>query len=119
MAYTSHGHAYGIIDTDQPRPTVIARCGGPRLCKTCSREAATPQPAAQPGGPDQSSPAEQVARAFHEEYERLAPYFGYETRQESAVPWEQVPEQNRALMIAVAGSLLGKGTITRPDGTVG
>lgn len=44
---------------------------------------------------------EALAQAFHEAYERLAPSFGYETRRESAVPWEQVPEQNRALMVAV------------------
>lgn len=45
---------------------------------------------------------ERIARAFHETYERLAPKFGYETRRESAVAWDEVPEQNRALMIAVA-----------------
>jgi len=48
---------------------------------------------------------EEVARAFHEAYERLAPSFGYETRPESAVPWEQVPENNRRLMIAVASEV--------------
>ena len=41
---------------------------------------------------------EDIARYFHEEYERLAPRFGYETREESRVPWEDVP--NRDLMIA-------------------
>lgn len=49
--------------------------------------------------------SEELARAFHEAYERLAPSFGYETRKASAVPWEQVPEQNRNLMIAVAGEI--------------
>lgn len=48
-----------------------------------------------------------VARRFHEAYERLAPEFGYETRPESAVPWERVPERNRALMIAVVSEVLG------------
>lgn len=43
-----------------------------------------------------------IARLFHETYERLAPSFGYETRKASAVPWEQVPETNRKLMTAVA-----------------
>ncbi|SET49616.1 hypothetical protein [Nonomuraea wenchangensis] len=48
MPYTSHGHAYGVIDTDQPRPTLVARCGGPRLCKKCATEAAaTPSEARQ------------------------------------------------------------------------
>lgn len=44
-------------------------------------------------------PAEDVARLFHDTYERLAPFYGYETRKESAVAWEDVPEQNRLLMI--------------------
>ena len=47
--------------------------------------------------------AERIARLFHETYERLAPEFGYETRKASAKPWEEVPENNRKLMIAVAG----------------
>lgn len=43
---------------------------------------------------------EQIAREFHEAYEAFAPEFGYSTRKESAVPWDEVPETNRALMIA-------------------
>lgn len=50
--------------------------------------------------------AEELARLFHEAYERLAPSFGYQTREESAVPWSQVPERNKQLMIAVAGEVL-------------
>ena len=45
---------------------------------------------------------EALARLFHETYERLAPRFGYTTRAESAVPWEQVPPQQRALMVQTA-----------------
>lgn len=52
-----------------------------------------------------SEPRERLARKFHEAYERLAPSFGYATRKESAVPWEQVPEANRKLMMAVAGEV--------------
>lgn len=48
-----------------------------------------------------TTPAERLARRFHETYEQLAPQFGYATRRESAVPWEQVPEANRKLMTAV------------------
>lgn len=48
---------------------------------------------------------EEIARAFHEAYERLAPSFGYKTREASAKPWSEVPEQNRNLMIAVVESL--------------
>lgn len=57
------------------------------------------------------SPAEQIARAFHHTYERLAPDHGYETRPESAVTWEQVPANNKALMTSVAAELLARGVI--------
>lgn len=49
---------------------------------------------------------EELARYFHQEYERLAPSFGYKTREASAVPWENVPEDNRRLMEAVAESII-------------
>lgn len=49
---------------------------------------------------------EQLARRFHETYERLAPSFGYRTRKPTAVSWEDVPQQNKALMVAVAIELL-------------
>lgn len=49
---------------------------------------------------------EQVARLFHETYERLAPQFGYETRKASAKPWDEVPKNNRDLMIAVSAVVL-------------
>lgn len=51
---------------------------------------------------------EALAKLFHENYERLAPGFGYKTREASAKPWEEVPENNRKLMIAVAGEVLTK-----------
>jgi hypothetical protein len=50
--------------------------------------------------------AESVARLFHEAYERLAPAFGYETREATRVPWESVPERNKHLMIAVTAEVL-------------
>lgn len=50
--------------------------------------------------------ADQLAQRFHEHYERLAPDFGYKTREASAVPWAEVPEQNKSLMVAVAGAIL-------------
>jgi hypothetical protein len=49
---------------------------------------------------------EVIAKAFHDAYETLAPSFGYETRRESAVPWEDVPEQNRALMTATVEAII-------------
>ena len=52
--------------------------------------------------------AEQLAQFFHETYEELAPRFSYKTRQASSVPWSQVPEPNKSLMIAVAEKVLGR-----------
>jgi len=49
--------------------------------------------------------SEELAKKFHETYERLAPDFGYKTRDASAVPWEDVPEANKNLMIAVCAEL--------------
>lgn len=51
-------------------------------------------------------PDEELARIFHDTYERLAPAFGYRTRKASAVLWENVPEPNKRLMIAVAREIL-------------
>jgi hypothetical protein len=49
---------------------------------------------------------EQLAKLFHGTYERLAPQFGYKTRTQSAKRWENVPEPNRSLMVAVAAEVL-------------
>jgi hypothetical protein len=49
-----------------------------------------------------------LARTFHESYERLAPSFGYATRDDSRQPWEQVPEQNRRLMVATAEAVIAQ-----------
>ena len=57
------------------------------------------------GPPDDTTPAEATAQAFHEAYERLAPSFSYKTREASAVPWADVPEENKRLMIAVAAEV--------------
>lgn len=50
--------------------------------------------------------AERLARAFHENYERLAPEFGYRTREASAKPWADVPDDNKRLMVATAEAVL-------------
>lgn len=50
--------------------------------------------------------AERVARSFHEKYEELAPQHGYKTREESAVPWNKVPENNKKLMIETVYAVL-------------
>lgn len=51
---------------------------------------------------------EQLAQLFHETYERLAPDFGYKTREASAKPWSEVPDQNKNLMIAVCAEIQNK-----------
>lgn len=48
-----------------------------------------------------------IARDFHDAYERLAPEYAYETREASAVPWEDVPANNRALMVATVDAVVG------------
>jgi len=55
--------------------------------------------------------AMRIAQAFHESYERLAPEHGYETREASAVAWENVPARNKALMIATVLDLITRGEI--------
>jgi hypothetical protein len=49
---------------------------------------------------------EHLAQIFHEAYEHLAPDFGYKTREASAVPWSDVPEANKRLMVATAAEVL-------------
>jgi len=55
-----------------------------------------------PTDTNQASEDEKLARLFHDTYERLAPAFSYKTRKASAVPWADVPPNNKGLMIAVA-----------------
>ena len=47
-----------------------------------------------------------LARRFHDLYEELAPVFGYATRKDTAVPWDDLPRNNRFLMIAVCTYIL-------------
>jgi len=44
---------------------------------------------------------DELAKMFHNAYEKLAPSFGYKTRTESAVDWNHVPKNNKDLMTAV------------------
>jgi hypothetical protein len=73
------------------------------------------------GPPAPDAPTdEDVARAFHEAYERLASTFDYATREASAKPWADVPEANRRLMVATVAevrALLAAGT-PQPTATV-
>lgn len=49
---------------------------------------------------------EQLAVLFHNTYERLAPAFGWRTKKGCNVPFERLPERNRALMIATCQTVL-------------
>ncbi len=44
-----------------------------------------------------------LARFFHETYEDLAPEFGYETRPETRVAWDELPREYRALVARAVG----------------
>jgi hypothetical protein len=61
---------------------------------------------------EQNERAAWLAQQFHEAYERLAPSFGYATREASRKPWADVPANNRALMTAVCAELLSR---VQPD----
>ena len=74
------------------------------------------QPASEPASELVDVMALGGAQVLHEAYERLAPDFGYETRRESAVPWDEVPENNRRLMVAVAGEVLAALAAARDSG---
>jgi hypothetical protein len=50
--------------------------------------------------------SEQIARQFHDVYERLAPQFGYETREDTKVFDPQ--SQNGRLMIAVCAEVISE-----------
>lgn len=51
---------------------------------------------------------ETLAKLFHDTYEEYAPHYNYQTRPESSVPFEHLPENNRDLMIAVSETVLGE-----------
>jgi hypothetical protein len=53
--------------------------------------------------------AETLARRFHDMYEKKAPHYGCETRRESRTDWENVPINNKKLMIDVCYQLLKEG----------
>lgn len=42
---------------------------------------------------------EAAAKAGHDTYERLAPDYGYETRPESRIKWDDLPQAHRNLMV--------------------
>lgn len=48
-----------------------------------------------------------IAEAFHDSYERLAPEFDAA----AGVPWQELPEINKKRMIATAKDLLDRGIV--------
>ena len=50
--------------------------------------------------------AETFAKFFHKQYEELAPHHGYETKPESKVPFDELPLENRSLMVHVCAEVL-------------
>lgn len=52
-----------------------------------------------------------VASQFHAVYEQIAIDLGYETRRDSAVPWEDVPDLNKNLMRQTVARLLTRDVI--------
>lgn len=42
-----------------------------------------------------------IAKQFHKTYERLAVEYGWKSQESCQVPFEQLPEENRELMLAV------------------
>ena len=54
--------------------------------------------------------AENLAQLFHQSYEKLAPVFFCETRK---ISWENLPEKDKNLMIAVCQLILSKYDIVR------
>ncbi len=51
---------------------------------------------------------ELIAQAFHLEYEQVAKELGYETREESRRPWDEVPIENRRLMIETVNRVIAR-----------
>lgn len=54
---------------------------------------------------------ERIARRFHEEYEALAPAHEWATQEASAVPWDDLPDNQRRLMVNVVANLIVKKVI--------
>lgn len=55
--------------------------------------------------------AEYIARRFHELCEELVPSCGPEIQERPQVRWEDVPPQDKQLMVAAVSRLLEDGTI--------
>lgn len=54
--YTSHGHQVPGTRIDLPKPKSVARCGGPRVCMDCAKDAARIYAELQGTSPDVAPP---------------------------------------------------------------
>lgn len=55
--------------------------------------------------------AVRIAKEFHVEYEARADTHGWETQQTTRVAWDDLPIENRTLMVATVHALLRRGVI--------
>jgi hypothetical protein len=60
--------------------------------------------------------AEIIAKRFHEVYEDLAPTMGWETQERSRKSWEQLPIENKWLMVKVVEQLMEEKVIYKGRG---
>ncbi len=95
----------GIADTDEPATPPSAQQESRSVQRRVALQKGEPMPTFE-AQKQEGLEAEQLAKLFHETYERFAPQFGYETREESRKEWQNVPWRNRQLMIAVAKEIL-------------
>lgn len=50
--------------------------------------------------------SEDIARVFHEAYERLAPDYAWDTNDSTRVPFDELPSENRELMIHTVSEVM-------------
>jgi hypothetical protein len=65
--------------------------------------------------PDRDKLVEDLARAFHDEYEVQAAQEGWETQKASRITFEELPAENRETMLSTVRNLLSRGLITSPS----
>jgi hypothetical protein len=54
----------------------------------------------------------EIAKEFHQTYEKLAPLLGYKTRKATAVRWSEVPDKPKLLMMETVDNLIERGIIS-------
>lgn len=60
--------------------------------------------------------SERIAKRFHEVYEELAPTMGWETQERSRKEWDELPLENKWLMVKVVEQLLEEKVIYKGRG---